>query len=82
MKLVLNAEKYVNNYQISVDSGEPATITPAADGSATFDLSGCDPGSHTVTAVAVNATGSSAAATWTFTVDDPIPAVPTGEITE
>ena len=80
MQLELNPEQYVGHYEIVVDGGAAVSLTPAADGSATFDLSSCAPGGHTVTAVAVNASGSSAPASWTFMVPLPVPAEPTGQV--
>ncbi|MGA3114853.1 MAG: hypothetical protein ABSF90_10535 [Syntrophobacteraceae bacterium] len=82
-KLDLNAEANVTNYNVMVDGGTPVPVIPEADGSAVYDLSGCAPGAHTVTAQACNASGCSAfMPDLTFSIPEPVPvpAVPTGEI--
>jgi hypothetical protein len=85
MQLQLNAEADVTSYSIAVDGGTPVSVTPNADGSATYDLGSVTaPGPHTVTAEACNASGCSAPASWTFTVAEPVPvpAEPTGSIVD
>jgi hypothetical protein len=80
LHLHLNPELNVGYYEVAVDGGTPVSVTPAADGSADFDLSTIAPGAHTVSAVAVNASGSSLPTEWPFTVALPAPAAPSGDI--
>ena len=79
MKVVFAAEAFVQTYNISVDGGTDIPFTPNADGSGEYDMSGLNltPGNHTVKANASNPSGKSDyCADVTFSVVEPIPAVP------
>jgi hypothetical protein len=82
LHLHLNPEQFVDHYECVVDGATPVSVTPEADGSADFDLSAVAPGTHTVSARAINATGTSDVAYWPFSVTLPVPAIPTGSVVD
>ena len=88
MKFQFNPEANVATYEIVVDSLAPVTVTPAQDGTYTYDMGPLNlaPGDHTFSAEACNASGCSAfiSPPLTFIIPQPIPIpdVPSGSFVE
>jgi hypothetical protein len=73
------AEVNVATYNLQIDGGADIPVTPATDGTATFDMGPLNltAGPHTVAADACNPSGCSAyCAAVSFTIAEPVPAVP------